>query len=448
MPSLMTRIQIPNRESTRVRPGGRRTIWLVEQSHSHWEQTSDGDGTWGNIQPFAGEEAVLRHFVEHVDAADGDGGVVIGSGRGRGARPAGVQVPAAVVAAAAADGDDGVVVGSGRVRGGGDDAGNGGAVIASPTISTSSAISTTPCNLTSLTSSIENLLLKKMVAFSPPKESWMQKNKIYRCVVTAYIVDRVCRRVKKPKNGMILQIMWLDTMFQNAVEVVTIATVQRSIDNYQTLMPLPDKPAWRDLTDAMVGGELNLDLPLDELEIASDEEGYERYDPERSLPASLAEVEAVKSMRFEPELEMEAPSDLYAHTDDSTTTRLVPEYSSLFAPSASSNFFAYLPVYFWKQVVLESNRCAVAKEIRITTPFSMEELMTFLGIMFYMTLTDKGEYSNYWGSQTEDAIFGGASTSLDTVMSLRRFKLIRRCLSFRSEPGMSVERDSAARIRP
>ncbi|GMF23317.1 unnamed protein product [Phytophthora fragariaefolia] len=322
-------------------------------------------------------------------AAAADGGVVIGSGRGRGARPAGVQVPAAAAAAAAADGDGGVVVGSGRVRGVGDDAGNGGAVIASPTISTSSAISTTPRNPTSLTSSIENLLLKKMVAFSPSKESWMQKK----------------------------QNLPMYTMFQNAVEVVTIATVQRGIDNYQTLMRLPDKPAWRDLTDTMVGGELNLDLPLDELEIASEEEGYERYDPERSLPASLAEVEAVKSMRFEPELEMEAPSDLYAHTDDSTTTRLVPEYSSLFAHSASSSFFAYLPVYFWKQVVLESNRYAAATEIRITTPFSMEELMTFLGIMFYMTLTDKGEYSNYWESQTEDAIFGGASTSLDTDAS-------------------------------
>ncbi|GMF44183.1 unnamed protein product [Phytophthora fragariaefolia] len=139
-----------------------------------------------------GEEAVLRHFVEHVAAADGDGGVVIGSGRSRGAdasaeqrrvgpyrgvRAAGVQVPAAVAAAAAADGDGGVVVGSGRVRGVGDDAGNGGAVVASPTISTSSAISTTPRNPTSLTSSIGNLLLKKMVAFLPSKESWMQKTK-------------------------------------------------------------------------------------------------------------------------------------------------------------------------------------------------------------------------------------------------------------------------------
>ncbi|KAE8987624.1 hypothetical protein PR001_g22270 [Phytophthora rubi] len=152
--------------------------------------------------------------------------------------------------------------------------------------------------------------MKQLVAFSPPKEPWMQnhKTKIYRCVGTAYIVGRVCRRVKKPKNGTILQVMWLYTQFQNAVEALTIATVQRSIDNYQALVRLPNKPAWRDLTDTVVEEELNLDLPLDELEIASDEEAYELWDPERFLPASLSEVEAVKSMRFEPELEMDPPA--------------------------------------------------------------------------------------------------------------------------------------------
>ncbi|GMF44931.1 unnamed protein product [Phytophthora fragariaefolia] len=104
----------------------------------------------------AKKQCCVAFFVEHVAAADGDGGVV-------------------VVRAAAAGADGGVVVGSGRVCGIGDYAGNGGAVIASPTISTSSAISTTPRYPTSLTSSIENLLLKMMVAFSPSKESWMQK---------------------------------------------------------------------------------------------------------------------------------------------------------------------------------------------------------------------------------------------------------------------------------
>ncbi|KAE9231498.1 hypothetical protein PF002_g12682 [Phytophthora fragariae] len=38
------------------------------------------------------------------------------------------------------------------------------------------------------------------------------------------------------------------------------------------LVRLPNKPVWRDLTDTVVEEELNLDLPLDELEIASDKE--------------------------------------------------------------------------------------------------------------------------------------------------------------------------------
>lgn len=33
-----------------------------------------------------------------------------------------------------------------------------------------------------------------------------------------------------------------------------------------------------------------------------------------------------------------------------------------------------------------------------------------------MTLTSKGEFSNYWGTQAEDVIFGATSTNLDNVM--------------------------------
>ncbi|KAL4170691.1 hypothetical protein KRP22_008798 [Phytophthora ramorum] len=294
---------------------------------------------------------------------------------------------------------------------------------------------------------MEHLFLKKLVAFSPSKELWMKEN-MYRCVGTAFIVGRVCRQVKKTKKGGVLQVIWLDTQFQNAVETLSVAVIQRGIENYQALARSPNKPAWRELTDTVVEGELQMEEPLDELEVASDDDGMEMYDPERFLPVSLAEVEAVKSMRFQPDVDMDGPTDLYEHTDESTSTRLLPEYSHLFAHSASSSFFAYIPIYFWKQVVLETNRYAALKNVRITTPFTMEELMIFLGIMLYLTLTDKGEYSNYWGPQTEDAIFGGASTSLDNVMSLNRFKLLRRCLSFRADPGSAVERDPAARIRP
>ncbi|POM69258.1 Transposase [Phytophthora palmivora] len=319
--------------------------------------------------------------------------------------------------------------------------------VATPTAVTDTSARTAPRNHTPSTPTIEQLMMKKLVAFSPSKESWM-KNKIYKCVGTAYIVGRVCRRVKKPKNGAVLQVMWLDTQFQNAVEPLSVMIVQRGIENYQALVRVPNKPAWRDLTDKVIKEELNLNLPLDDLELGPDEECFERYDPEVFMPASLAEVEAVKRMRFEADMEMEIPSDLYEHTDDNTAPLSLPDHSHLFTHSATSSFFAYIPVYLCKQVVLETNRYAAVKDIRITKPFSMDELMVFLGIMFYMTLTDKGEYSNYWGQQTEDAISGGASTCLASVMSLRRFKLIRRCLNFRADPGTSAVRDPTARIRP
>ncbi|KAL3667286.1 hypothetical protein V7S43_007518 [Phytophthora oleae] len=140
--------------------------------------------------------------------------------------------------------------------------------------------------------------------------------------------------------------MWLDTQFQNAVEGITVEAAERGIESYEALMRLPDKPAWRNLTDTVVAEELTQDLPLEELEIASDEEGFERYDPDRFLPVSLAKVEAVDSMRFEPDVEIGAPSDLYEHTNDGTKTRLLPAYSHLFEHSATSSFFTYIPVYF------------------------------------------------------------------------------------------------------
>ncbi|GMF23152.1 unnamed protein product [Phytophthora fragariaefolia] len=114
----------------------------------------------------------------------------------------------------------------------------------------------------------------------------------------AYIVGCVCRRVKRPKNGCVLQVMWVDTQFQNAVESLTVAAIKRGIENYQALVCVLNKPTWRNLTDTVVDEELNLDWSFDELEIVSDEEGYERYDPEVFLAASLAEVEAVKNMRL------------------------------------------------------------------------------------------------------------------------------------------------------
>ncbi|GMF58836.1 unnamed protein product [Phytophthora fragariaefolia] len=78
----------------------------------------------------------------------------------------------------------------------------------------------------------------------------------------------------------------------------------------------------------------------------------------------------------------------------------------------------------------------------------MRELMSFYGILFYMELTVKGEYANYWGRQAEDSIFGACGVDLENVMALKRFKHLRQALSFRSEVSVeTLQPDPAARIR-
>ncbi|KAI9992194.1 hypothetical protein PInf_017579 [Phytophthora infestans] len=184
--------------------------------------------------------------------------------------------------------------------------------------------------------------------------------------------------------------MWLDSQFQNAVEAVTVAAVQRGIENHQVLVRVPNQPAWKDLTDKGTEEELNLDAPLDELEVASAEGEYESYDPEQILPVSLAEVEAVKNMRFEPDTEMEAPADLYA----------------------------------------------AVKEILITTPTTMDELMVFLGIMYYITLTDKGRYVEV-----------GRDLALDEASIACRSRHGRRLIVFNPQKPAGNNSDIADRLQ-
>jgi hypothetical protein len=76
--------------------------------------------------------------------------------------------------------------------------------------------------------------------------------------------------------------------------------------------------------------------------------------------------------------------------------------------------------------------------------------MIFLGILWYMTMVDKGEMRNYWTDSEEAAIFPGArSTSLGSIMTWKRFLYIRQNLCFRSNVTTAdIQRDPAARIRP
>ncbi|KAG2883829.1 hypothetical protein PC115_g21509 [Phytophthora cactorum] len=89
--------------------------------------------------------------------------------------------------------------------------------------------------------------------------------------------------------------------------------------------------------------------PTDESDFEEDdsdgeeEEVIQVFDPTEILPTSLAEIEAIRSMRFVPFGDVERPSYLYQHRDGPTQTYLRPEFKHLFEHSASSSCFAYIP---------------------------------------------------------------------------------------------------------
>ncbi|GMF58866.1 unnamed protein product [Phytophthora fragariaefolia] len=198
----------------------------------------------------------------------------------------------------------------------------------------------------------------------------------------------------------------------------------------------------------------NIPALTDEFE-EMDERGYrewfafrERKELHRAL--CPGEVEEIASMTFSPTASLGQPSGLFTHPDGFSTTRLRQESRGLFGHLATSSFFAFIPLSFWGQVVVFTNDYADASGSPSSTPVSLEELMKFLGIIWYMTLFDKGEMRNYWVDDEEANIFSGArTTSLESIMTWRRFLYIRKNLSFCSKVSTSdINRDRAVRIRP
>lgn len=329
------------------------------------------------------------------------------------------------------------------------EAGGGECASVSPETDVSGEVSNNP---------VEDMYVNKLVAFCPEVEPWMaktkEKKKRYQVVGSTYIVGRVCKRfIPKRKKGEAkprgpavfkFKIVWLDTVFQSEVEEVTLDVIIKGIENHVSLCKASPGFGWTELCRSDEADRLDID-DGDELEAE-----YTRYDPGQNIPTSIEEVEAIKNMNFDPQHHMRAPADLYTHEDGSTTTRVKPECKFLFEHSASSSFFAYMPVSFWRQVLTQTNQYAQERSINLSgRPVTMQELMTFLGILFYMALVSKGEYSNYWGPQLESAVFDDATdTSLDSVMPIRRFKLIRKALCFRCDVSAAdLARDPAVRIR-
>ena len=140
------------------------------------------------------------------------------------------------------------------------------------------------------------------------------------------------------------------------------------------------------------------------------------------------------------------------------------EYKEIFEHSASASFFAYLPIAFWKQVVIETNLYLVSKNRKVSgqtkvKDFTLDEMMTFLGILFYMELEGGKEYAKYWGEQYASRVFSTVypdpdskpfrEHNFDGVMKKKRFECLRAALSFNTGATKDMlETDPLARIRP
>lgn len=284
---------------------------------------------------------------------------------------------------------------------------------------------------------LERSFIGRLVAFSPSLEPWM-RDALYRPAGSTFIIGRICDYRYAKRQGL-YEVRWLDSIFQKRVEKIDLGTIRRGRENYDQLHARRDNPRWNGLC---APGALCVDD-------ADDLEEYREFDTHEPLPATIEEVEKLQNMKFDPAASLRAPSSLYSRADGSSLTTVKPEFTHLFEHSASSSFFAYLPICFWRQVLTETNAEALEKNVTNET-FTMEELMKFLGILWFMAVVDKGEYNNYWGEQVESAVFETKETGLENVMPLRRFKLLRSAFCFRRSSDVTPEdskHDAAIRIR-
>lgn len=256
-------------------------------------------------------------------------------------------------------------------------------------------------------------LVGKSVAFCPDKEEWMKK-KEYEGVASSYLVGIVARAHKKPRARSITQgmyqVRWWNTRFQSKdhVHIIDEEKVREGIVNYEQMNgTLMRGETWKALcktarSECVVEG-------IDDLQEL--DEDLVRFDRSADVPQCQEEVEKMEEMNFEPNAWMSEPSDLFTHPDGTTGAKLKEEYRYIFEHSASSCFFAYLPLSFWRKVLENTNVEAVAQKEKI---ISLDELMMWLGIMFYMAIVKKGEYANYWGNETDARIFGITNTDMNS----------------------------------
>jgi hypothetical protein len=127
--------------------------------------------------------------------------------------------------------------------------------------------------------------------------------------------------------------------------------------------------------------------------------------------------ESIENVTWAFDEELEVPDDLYKHEDGSLPheeLRLHPDYAHLFDKPLTS-FLAMLPLDFWQNVLIQTN--TTAQEMvdksqkhllagrKWSGPFSLDELMAFLGCLVIMGLGKSGSYETYWKGSSSMRVF-------------------------------------------
>jgi len=293
-----------------------------------------------------------------------------------------------------------------------------------------------------------NSVVGKNIAFTPSAESWLSP-KVYKDVGSLFLAGVVTRQ-RKNGNGQPIpdqfEIRWTPSQYQTKTHqhVISQAKAEEGIVNYECMIKRRiATESWDVLRKPFEEANHTNNL-WDEFEEVDGT--MARFETSNPIATDLEEVEKMKSMDFRADATLEAPTDLFSHSDGSTETRLKEDKKEIFQHSATSSFFAFLPLCFWRTTVENTNAYAAVMKQPLVT---LDELMTFLGILFFISTVDKGEYSNYWGDQVENKMFDDVSVGLERVMNLKRFKFIRKNLCFHEgvSPAM-LQADPAARIRP
>lgn len=292
------------------------------------------------------------------------------------------------------------------------------------------------------------------VLFTPEKESFCQVN---GRVKSMYVEKRLAQTeleavVRKNVGRHQYELVWKNSAIQNHRPIVNEVDVTRGVFQFQQRESehVSDRRYQRRISGSGVP-ELT-DTFVDESDMEDDAvaiDDYDRLENGQTEPLTLDNIEMYDSMDFVENAYMDRPNNLWRHEGrnlDPNESYVRDEYIHVFQHSAVASFLAFLPLQFWRIVLKESNRYASMHKIR-GAEITLDELMIFLGLTFHMTLIDRGEYSNYWGPWSEtEPITGAPTLGYDHIMSLNRFKFIRRCLTVQI-PGSEVS-DPLFRIRP